>query len=112
MYSKHSVVVPMKQKSEVAKVTKRVINRLKLQSGKQLKSVRTDRSKKYVNKALKVVFGGKGTVYEKTALYSAEQNGSAERSQPGKKKTRAMLGLQRVLGGSRGDGQLHREPDA
>jgi hypothetical protein len=78
-YSKLSVVVPMKQKSEVAKVTEWTINRLELQSGKKLKSVRTDQGKEYVNKALENVFRGKGTVHEKTAPYTAEQNRSAER---------------------------------
>ncbi|GAQ92752.1 protein with reverse transcriptase [Klebsormidium nitens] len=91
-YIKLSVVVPLKQKSEVAKVTEHVINRLELQSGKQLKSVRTDRGKEYVNKALKNVFEGKGTVHQKTAPYSAEQNGLAERLNGDlEEKTRAML---------------------
>ncbi|GAQ93645.1 hypothetical protein KFL_017530010 [Klebsormidium nitens] len=91
-YSKLSVVVPMKQKSEVATVTEHVVNRLKLQTRKKLKSVRTDRGKEYVNKAFTYVFGGKGTVHEKTAPYSAEQNGSAERlNRDLEEKTRAML---------------------
>ncbi|GAQ93030.1 protein with ribonuclease H-like and integrase domains [Klebsormidium nitens] len=91
-YSKLSVVVPMKQKSEVAKITEQVINRLELQTGKQLKLVRTDRGEKYVNKAFEDVFGGKGTVHEKTAPYSAQQNGSAEGlNRDLKEKTRAML---------------------
>ncbi|GAQ93602.1 Ribonuclease H-like superfamily protein with integrase and polymerase domains [Klebsormidium nitens] len=91
-YNKLSVVVPLKQKSEVARITEHVIKRLELQLGKQLKSVRTDRGKEYVNKALEDVFGGKGTVHEKTAPYSAEQNGSAERlNRDFKEKTRAML---------------------
>ena len=91
-YSKLSVIVSMRQKGEVAKVSEHVINRLELQLGKKLKSVRTDRGKEYVNKALKDVFGGKGTVHEKTAPYTAEQNGSAERldRQLGE-KVRAML---------------------
>ncbi|GAQ93236.1 hypothetical protein KFL_013790010, partial [Klebsormidium nitens] len=46
---------PTKQKSEVAKVTWHMVNRLELQSGKKLKSVRTDRGEKYVNKALEDV---------------------------------------------------------
>ncbi|GAQ89817.1 Transposon-encoded protein with ribonuclease H-like integrase domains [Klebsormidium nitens] len=78
-YSKLSVVVLMKQKSEVAKVTEHVINPLELQPRKQLKLVRTDRGKEYVNKAFKDVFGGKGMVDENTAPNSAKQNGSAER---------------------------------
>jgi transposase InsO family protein len=91
-YSKLSVVVPMKQKSEVAKVTEWTINRLELQLGKKLKSVRTDRGKEYVNKALENVFGGKGTVHEKTAPYTAKQNGSAERlNRQLEDKVRAML---------------------
>ncbi|GAQ93547.1 hypothetical protein KFL_016390020 [Klebsormidium nitens] len=64
---------PLKQKRKVAKVTEHVINRLKLQSGKKLRSVGTDRGKEYIKKALKDVFGGKGTVHEKTAPYTAER---------------------------------------
>ncbi|GAQ93154.1 Transposon-encoded protein with ribonuclease H-like, integrase and retrovirus zinc finger-like domains [Klebsormidium nitens] len=57
-----------------------------------LKSVRTDRGKKYVNKALEDVFRGKGTVHEKIAPCSAEQSGSAERlNRDLEEKTRAML---------------------
>jgi transposase InsO family protein len=97
-YSKLSIVVPMKQKSEVAKVTEWTINRLELQSGKKLKSVRTDRGKEYVNKALENVSGGKGTVHEKTAPYTAEQNGSAERlNRQLEEKVRAMLDDSRLL---------------
>ncbi|GAQ84379.1 hypothetical protein KFL_001870010, partial [Klebsormidium nitens] len=59
-FSKLSVVVPMKQKSEVAKVTEHVINRSELQSGKKLRSVRTDWGKEYVHKALKDVLRGQG----------------------------------------------------
>ena len=59
-YSKLSVVVPMKQKGQVAKVAEHVLNRLEVQSGKKLKTVRTDRGKEYVNKALEEVLGGKG----------------------------------------------------
>ena len=91
-YSKLSVVVPMKQKGQVAKVAEHVLNRLEVQSGKKLKTVRTDRGKEYVNKALEEVLGGKGTVHEKTAPYSAEQNGSAERlNRVLEEKIRAML---------------------
>ncbi|GAQ92486.1 hypothetical protein KFL_010260010, partial [Klebsormidium nitens] len=91
-YSKLSVVVPLKQENEVAKVTEHVINRLGLQSRKKLRSVLTDRGKGSVNKALKDVFGGKGTVHEKTAPYTAEKNGSAERLNPQlKEKVQAML---------------------
>ena len=74
-YSKLSVVVPMKQKGEVAKVAERVLNRLEVQSGKKLKTVRTDRGKEYVNKALEEVFGGKGTVHEKTARTMPSRTG-------------------------------------
>ena len=69
----------MKQKGEVAKVAERILNRLEVQSGKKLKTGRTDRGKEYVNKALEEVFGGKGTVHEKAAPYTAGQNGSEER---------------------------------
>ena len=86
----------MKQKGEVAKVAERVLNRLEVQSGRKLKTVRTgsgrDRGKEYVNKAPKEVFRGKGTVHEKTVLYTAEQNGSAERlNRVLEEKIRAML---------------------
>ncbi|GAQ92061.1 putative retrotransposon protein [Klebsormidium nitens] len=60
--------------------------------GKQLKSVRTDRGKEYFNKVLEEAFGGKGTIHEKTAPYSAEQIGTAERlNRVLEEKTRPML---------------------
>ncbi|GAQ93241.1 hypothetical protein KFL_013820025 [Klebsormidium nitens] len=65
-YSKHLVVVPMKQKSEVAKVTRHVISRLKLQTRKKLKSMWTDRGKQRFILIRDVIFdegiGGDGVV--------------------------------------------------
>ncbi|GAQ92925.1 hypothetical protein KFL_012050020 [Klebsormidium nitens] len=96
-YNKLSVVVSMKQKSDVAKVTEHVINRLELQLNKKLKSVRTHWEKQYVNKVLKYVFGGKRTVHEKTTPYTAEQNGSAERlNRHVEKKLWAIIGCSRT----------------
>ncbi|GAQ93565.1 hypothetical protein KFL_016510030, partial [Klebsormidium nitens] len=104
-YSKLSVVVPMKQKSEVAEVTEHVINRLELQSEKKLRSVRTDRGKEYVNKALKNVFGGKGTVHEKTASYMAEQRMGRQSGSIGNWRRRSGRCLRILLKAS--DFQVH-----
>ncbi|GAQ92704.1 hypothetical protein KFL_011000010 [Klebsormidium nitens] len=75
LVSKLSVVVPMKQKSEVFKAKKHVIDRPSspIAKGKKLRPTRTDRGKEYVSRGLKDVFGGKGTVHEKTAPYTASR---------------------------------------
>lgn len=44
-YSKLLAVVPMKEKSQMAKVAEHVLNRLEVQSGKKQKTVWTDRGK-------------------------------------------------------------------
>ena len=60
----------------MAKVAEHVLNRLEVQSGKKLKTVRTNGSWEGVRR--QGPRGGKGTVHKKTAPYSAEQNGSTE----------------------------------
>ncbi len=91
-YSKLSVVQPLKKKSNVAAVTKRVLARLELQTGKKIKVVQTDRGGEYVNEEMTTLLSKRGITQRKTAGYSPEQNGSAEQlNKDLQEKGRAML---------------------
>jgi transposase InsO family protein len=78
-YSKLSVVQPLKKKSDVAAVTKGVLARLELQTGKKVKAVQTDRGGEYVNEEMTTLLSKRGIAHRKTVRYSPDQNGSAER---------------------------------
>lgn len=91
-FSKLSVVRPIATKSEVPTVVKEVIRLLEVQSGEKLRAVRTDRGTEYVNHTLEDYFKAKGVIHEKTAPYTPEQNGSAERlNRTLMERVRAML---------------------
>jgi hypothetical protein len=91
-YSKLSVAVPIAHKSQVVAVTRQTVARLELQSGKKLKSVRTDRGSEYLNQEMRGYFGEKGVVHQAGARYSPEQNGTAERlNRILMERSRAML---------------------
>jgi transposase InsO family protein len=101
-YSKLYVVQPLKKKSNVATVTEGVLARLELQTGKKVKAVQMDRGGEYVNKEMTILLNKRGITHRKTAGYSLEQNGSAERLNRGlQEKGRAMLedsGLEKSCG--------------
>lgn len=91
-FSKLSTVIPISHKSEVATVVKEVFQMLETQSGQKLKAVRTDRGTEYLNAELKSYFKDKGVLHEKTAPYTPEQNGAAERfNRTLMERARAML---------------------
>ncbi|GAQ92266.1 hypothetical protein KFL_009610015 [Klebsormidium nitens] len=69
----------MKRKSDVTADTESVFARLKLQSGKKVKSVQTDRGGEYVNEGMTALLGKRGTVQRTTAGHSPKQNGLAKR---------------------------------
>ncbi|GAQ92268.1 Transposon-encoded protein [Klebsormidium nitens] len=92
VYSKLSVVQPMKRKSNVTAVTESVFARLELQSGKKVKGVQTNRGGEYVNEGMTALLGKRGTVHRTTAGHSLEQNGSAERlNRTLEERARALL---------------------
>jgi hypothetical protein len=91
-YSKLSVAIPIEKKRQVVAVMRNTVTRLKLQSEKKLKAVRTDRGCEYVNGEIAAYFGKKGVVHQTTARYSSEQNGVAKRlNRVLMERTRAMF---------------------
>ncbi|GAQ92728.1 putative retrotransposon protein with Ribonuclease H-like superfamily and integrase domain [Klebsormidium nitens] len=90
--SKLSVVVPVKAKDQIAGELGAVLNRLETQTGRKVKSVRSDRGTEYVNSEFTGILKEKGIVHDTTARYTPEQNGSAERlNRELEERTRAML---------------------
>ena len=78
-FSKLSIVRTLVHKSDVVEEVKSVIAMLETQSGNKVKKVRTDRGGEYVNRDLSKWFEQKGIVHERTAPYTPQQNGVAER---------------------------------
>ena len=77
--SKFSIVTPLPSKDEVAPAVIKVLTYLENQAGRTIKAVRTDRGTEYVNETCGSWFASKGIHHEKTAPYSPQQNGAAER---------------------------------
>ena len=87
-----SVVRPVAHKSDVPEVVKQVITQLEARSGHRVRNVRTDRGGEYLNKILDSFYAEKGIVHQKTAPYTPEQNGAAERlNRTLMERVRAML---------------------
>ena len=91
-YSKLSVVRPVARKSDVPDVVKEVVAFLETQCGEKLRAVRTDRGGEYVNSTLAEYFKVKGVMHQRSAPYTPEQNGAAERlNRTLLERVRAML---------------------
>lgn len=91
-YSKLSVVKPLATKYQVKVGVMEVLEELETQSGLKVRSVRTDRGTEYVNEVLNSYFKSKGVEHQKTAPYTPEQNGAAERlNRTMMERVRAML---------------------
>jgi hypothetical protein len=91
-YIKLSVVQPLKKKSDVVAIIEGVLACLELQTGKKVKAVQTDRGGEYVNKEMTTLLSKRGITHRKTAGYSPEPNGSAERlNRDLQEKGRTML---------------------
>ena len=72
-------VICVPSKSDIKGAVKRVLNKWENLTGFKTKFVRTDRGGEYVNKELSDWFEGRGIIHQKTAPYTPEQNGVAER---------------------------------
>ena len=91
-YSKFSVVRPIASKSDVAAVTREVIQLLEAQAGQHVRTVRTDNGSEYLNSEMSAFFRGKGITHQTTVRYTPEQNGAAERlNRTILERVRAML---------------------
>jgi hypothetical protein len=91
-YTKLSVVRFIANKSDVSNVVKNTLQLLETQGKATLRAVRTDRGTEYLNRTLYDYLSSKGVVHEKTAPYTPQQNGAAERlNRTLMEKARAML---------------------
>lgn len=91
-YTKLSVVRFIPNKSDVSSVVKNTLQQLETQGKATLRIVRTDRGSEYLNRTLDEYLTVKGIVHEKTAPYTPQQNGAAERlNRTLMEKARAML---------------------
>ncbi|GLC52651.1 hypothetical protein PLESTB_000653600 [Pleodorina starrii] len=78
-FTKFSEVRCIEHKSDVPLVVREVLTLWQTQTGDKVRRVHTDRGGEYVNKDLLSVFAKMGVLHEKTAPYSPQQNGAAER---------------------------------
>jgi len=78
-YSKLSVVRFVEFKSDASDCVIDTLKYLETLSGKALRAVRTDRGGEYLNEATNTFFKAKGVKHQKTAPYTPQQNGAAER---------------------------------
>ncbi|GLI67090.1 hypothetical protein VaNZ11_011292 [Volvox africanus] len=91
-FTKFSSVSLVSQKSEVPKIVREALVLWEHHTGDKVQRVHTDRGTEYVNNELSNVFREFGIFHEKTAPYSLEQNGAAERlNRILLQKMRAML---------------------
>lgn len=91
-FSKFSVVRPIASKAEVSGVTREILTQFETQLNTRVQTVRTDNGTEYVNKELSDFLKDRGIVHQKSAPYTPEQNGAAERlNRTILERVRAML---------------------
>ncbi|GLC60440.1 hypothetical protein PLESTB_001612800 [Pleodorina starrii] len=78
-FTKFSEVRCIARKSDVPQAVREVLTLWQTQTGDKVRRVHTDRGTEYVNNDLLAAFKDLGILHEKTAPYSPEQNGAAER---------------------------------
>ncbi|KAJ9509995.1 hypothetical protein QJQ45_011674 [Haematococcus lacustris] len=78
-YSGLSLVECVKAKSDVPGVIISTVQWLETQSGRRLKALRSDNGTEYINQEVRAFLASKGIQHQRSAPYSPEQNGSAER---------------------------------
>lgn len=78
-YSRKVFIFPLKKKSEVVTEFKKFKSLVENQCERKIKVFRTDNGKEYVNNGLGDFLAKNGIKHEKTAPYTPEQNGVAER---------------------------------
>ena len=90
-YSKLSLVQPLKRRATFQPSLSKYLL-VWNQKLEKVKAVQTDKGGEYVNEEMMAFLGKRGIVHRKTAGYSPEQNGSAERlNRDLEEKGRAML---------------------
>jgi len=78
-YTKMAEVVPIQSKDEAARAAQHVVTLWETQTGKKLQRLRSDSGGEYIGAGMQAWLAGKGVEHEKTAPYSPQQNGKAER---------------------------------
>ena len=78
-YSGFSLVKPLVHKSDVKGALQAMFVLLETQLGSQVKCVRSDRGGEFVNRELGSWFESRGIEHQRTAPYTPQQNGKAER---------------------------------
>lgn len=78
-YSRYTKVYFLKRKSEVFEKFKIYIAEVQNQFEKQIKMIRSDNGKEYINNNLDILFKENGIIHQTTIRYTPEQNGVAER---------------------------------
>lgn len=87
-----AVVKPVAHKSDVPQVVRDVLAAMENQTGLKTKAIRTDRGGEYMSNTLQSFLASKGILHQKTAPYTPEQNGAAERlNRTLMERVRAML---------------------
>lgn len=91
-WSGWSIVVPIAAKSQVAEVIILELERWMTQTGQPLQRVRTDNGGEFLARMFSEWCAGRGVLHEKSAPYTPEQNGAAERlNRTLVERVRAML---------------------
>lgn len=78
-YSNKLFTYPMWRKSEAFEKFSEFIKLAEKQTGKELKAIRSDNGLEYINKQFESFCAENGVKHQKTAPYSPQQNGKAER---------------------------------
>jgi len=91
-FSESSVVRLLSSKSDVADMVIEVLTLLENQTGKSVKAIRSDNGSEFVNATLSAFLRARGILHQRSAPYTPEQNGRAERlNRTLLEKVRAML---------------------
>ena len=91
-YTKMAAFVPIQRKDEAAGAVRRVLTQWETQTGAKLQRLRSDRGGEYLGASFQGWLAEKGVVHQKTAPYSPQQNGKAERyNRTLEERTVAML---------------------
>lgn len=79
-YSRYITIYFLKRKSEAFEVFENFAAIAEKQTGRQIKVVRSDNGKEFVNSKFREYFAKRGIVHQTTVCYSPQQNGVAERA--------------------------------
>lgn len=90
-YSRYTVVKLLKQKNEVTRTVKDYINSMKTYFEHEIKVIRTDNGREYINRELRDFLRERGIKHQFTVAYTLQQNGLAER------KNRSLMEMARCM---------------